>query len=395
MSATKKFGESGGKVEEVERTPAEQLLLESEEKYKTLVENTPQKIFTKDRNSVYVSCNENFARELGITPEEFKGKNDYVYFPEELADKYRADDKRIMESGETEEIGEQYIQGGKALWVHTIKTPVRDVQGNITGIFGIFSDITERKRVEEEIRKMNTELEQRVADLTAQLEAANKEFESFSYSVSHDLKSPLQHITGYAELLNKRAYEAIDEKSRQYLRIITDSAVRMGKLIEDLLSFSRMGRAEMMKKKINLDSLVKEILRDFQADEKGRAISWKTGPLPEVYGDTAMLRQVFVNLISNAYKFTKKRTDAVIEIGSVCGEKGEVCVYVEDNGVGFDMKYVDKLFGTFQRLHGADEFEGTGIGLANVRRIIHRHGGRVWAEGKEGEGATFWFTLSA
>ena len=169
----------------------------------------------------------------------------------------------------------------------------------------------------------------------------------------------------------------------------------MGKLIDDLLSFSRMGRAEMLKRKTNLDSLVKEILRDFQADAKGQAINWKIGPLPEVYGDSAMLRQVFINLISNAFKFTKMRTDAVIEIGSTFGEKGEVCVYVKDNGAGFDMKYVDKLFGVFQRLHATEEFEGTGIGLANVRRIIHRHGGRVWAEGKVGEGATFYFTLSA
>jgi len=367
----------------------------NEGKYRTLVENIPQKIFTKDRNSVYVSCNENFACDLGITPEEFKGKNDYVYFPRELADKYRADDKRIMESGETENIEEKYMRDGQALWVNTIKTPLRDVQGNIAGILGVFSDITERKREEEKICKLNTELEQRVIERTAQLENANRELEAFSYSVSHDLKSPLQHITGYAELLNKRAYEAIDGKSRQYLKSIADSAVRMRKLIDDLLSFSRMGRMEMLKRKTNLDSLVKEILRDFQADACGRNIDWRISPLPDVYGDSAMLRQVLVNLISNAFKFIKMRTNAVIEIGSACGEKGEVCVYVKDNGAGFDMKYVDKLFGIFQRLHSPTEFEGTGIGLANVRRIVNRHGGRVWAEGKVGEGATFYFTLSA
>ena len=259
----------------------------------------------------------------------------------------------------------------------------------------LLSVVEDQKLAEEEITKLNAELEQRVKDRTAQLEAANKELEAFSYSVSHDLRGPLQHITGFAELLNKRASGYLDEKNKHYLKVITDSTIRMGRLIDDLLTFSRMGRTEMMKRRTNLDILVKEILKEYHEDTRGRDVDWKVGPLPEVYGDSAMIRQVLVNLVSNAFKYTRKCDKAIIEIGSVCGDNGEVCVFVRDNGAGFDMKYVDKLFGLFQRLHRAEDYDGTGVGLANVRRIVHRHGGKVWAEGKTGEGATFWFTLSA
>lgn len=275
---------------------------------------------------------------------------------------------------------------------HTI-APVRSEGGEITHFVAVMQDITGRKRAEEEIRNLNEQLERRVRERTSQLEAANRELEAFSYSVSHDLSAPLRHIAGFVRLLREDLGPSLAEDPLHCLKQIEDSARRMRQLIDDLLDFSRTARAEMRLSRVPVQTLVEEVRRDLQSEVGARHVVWKTQPLPEVNADPTLLRQVFVNLMSNAIKYTRPRDPAIIEIGASVEKSGETVFYVRDNGVGFDMQYAGKLFGVFQRLHFAEDFEGTGIGLANVQRVINRHGGRAWAEGKVDGGATFYFSL--
>jgi light-regulated signal transduction histidine kinase (bacteriophytochrome) len=270
--------------------------------------------------------------------------------------------------------------------------------------------VTVRRRIEDELRhardRLQVEIElsrhkendilrlnQELADRASELEASNKELESFSYSVSHDLRAPLRHVVGFSELLQKQASSLLDDKSRRYMQTILESAKRMGNLIDDLLAFSRIGRVETQKTLVNVEQLVKEVVADAGQETRGREIAWKIKTLPVCYGDRSMLKQVIVNLVSNALKFTNMRTRTEIEIGCMDVDENEVEIFVRDNGAGFDMQYVGKLFGVFQRLHLPEQFEGTGIGLAIVQRIVLRHGGKVRAEGAPDQGATFYFSL--
>ena len=379
-----------------ERKKAEAELREKEERENLILRSLPMAFYNMqffgDTSRFWVS--EQIVRISGfpvskfIEDQSFWTSRIHPDFRNQVIEKYET----IYQKGT---VAIEYLwqcADGSYRWFINQAVLLRDEKGDPREIIGTWRDISERKQAEKEIKRLNEELEQRVIERTAQLEAANKELEAFSYSVSHDLRAPLRHVIGFVNLLEKEKRSTLDEEGIEYLDLISESAKRMGNLIDDLLTFSRMGRFEMKKTEVNTEQLVKEVMGELHEEMEGRDIVWKNGELPEVYGDRSMLRLVFMNLISNALKYTRTRSKTEIELG--CVQEADTDVFfVRDNGVGFNMKYVDKLFGVFQRLHREEEFEGTGIGLANVQRIVHRHGGKTWAEGSVDEGATFYFSL--
>lgn len=327
-----------------------------------------------------------WEKALGFSREELCAKPFIEFVHEDDCAKTAAGGEKLAEGSKVIAFENRYrCKDGSYRWLLWNAAPLVE-QGLI---YAVARDITERKQSEGEIHKLNEDLKHRAS----LLEAANKELEAFSYSVSHDLRAPLRHIDGYVDLVRKGPGAAMDEKGQRYLGTISESAKQMGRLIDDLLTFSRMGRAELRHTAVDLNALVDETINSLQAEVNGRNVEWKKSPLPKVTGDVAMLRQVIVNLLSNAVKYSGPRDPAVIEIGCTNGAGNDLVMFVKDNGVGFDMEYAEKLFGVFQRLHSSDDFEGTGIGLANVRRIVQRHGGRTWAEGKVDAGSTFYFSL--
>jgi PAS domain S-box-containing protein len=377
------------RTEIAERQRAEETLRE----HASLLNLTHDTVFVRDRNDVITYWNRGAQELYGWTEEEAVSKVAYqllkTVFPAPIEEIKAA----LLGTGRWEGELIHTKRDGTSVVVASRWALQRDEHGSPLAILETNNDITERKRAEEELRKLNEELEQRVIERTIGLEVANNELEAFAYSVSHDLRAPLRHTLGYAELLQKNAASILDEKNRRYTTMILESAKRMGTLIDDLLAFSRVGRAEIQKTTVSLEQVAKEALSEVRQETEGRNIVWKVGALPDVYGDRSLLRLALINLISNAVKFTRTRAQAEIEIGSADGKKDEIVVFIRDNGVGFDMNYIDKLFGVFQRLHRVEDFEGTGIGLATVQRIIDRHGGSVWAEGLVNQGATFYFSV--
>src|SRR5271166_723770 len=366
----------------------------------SLLDQTHDAIFVRDMNDVITYWNRG-ARELyGWRAEEAIGKNKHELLKSVLPAPIDELRRELLQTGRWEGEFKSARADGTEVVVASRWALQRDSREHPIEILETNNDITERKRREDEIRSLNIELAKRAEGLdrelakrAAELEATNKELESFAYSVSHDLRAPLRHTVGYAELLQRQASSSLDDKSRRYMEMILESSKRMGNLIDDLLGFSRIGRAEANESAVDLEQLVGEVVADLGQETKGREIAWKIGPLPVCYGDRSMLKVVFVNLLSNAVKFTRIRPKAEIEIGCANGSEDQAEIFVKDNGAGFDMQYIDKLFGVFQRLHSSEEFEGTGIGLATVQRIIHRHGGEVRAEGAVDQGATFYFSL--
>jgi len=349
----------------------------------------PDQIYFKDLKCRFIRNSRSQASLLGLSdPAQAVGKTDFDFFPH--AAKAYDEEQEVMRSGKSLVDFEEWVvwPDGRETWVSTTKVPLRNSEGETIGIFGISRDITERKRIEQDIQQLNSDLEKQAA----QLQVAHKELEAFSYSVSHDLRAPLRAIDGYTRILVED-YEAIlDEEGKRVCGIISAEARRMGQLIDDLLAFSRLGRKEMYSSNIDMKALVVSVLNDLEKEEDRERIDLKIASLPSVKADSSLIRQVWINLLSNAIKFTSKRDRAAIEVGSK-STNDEVIYYVRDTGAGFDMEYANKLFGVFQRLHSESEFEGTGVGLAIVQRIVRRHGGRVWAEGEVDRGATFYFAL--
>jgi len=354
-----------------------------------LLEAVPDIIMEVDTNKVYTWANRTGIEFFGDDVID-KEASDYFLGEQEVYQTVKPifngyEDIIYVESWQRRHDGEKRLL---AWWCRVLK----DVSGNVTGALSSARDITEIKLAENEIIRLNDELEERVLQRTTQLQAANKELEAFSYSVSHDLRAPLRAIEGFSRIVLEEYAAKLDDEARRLLAVITANTRKMGLLIDDLLAFSRLSRQQMAFRPVDLAAMADTVFTELAGTKKGRKIKFKIGALPTAFGDHAMLRQVLQNLLANAIKFTRPRAKPRIEITGREGS-GESIYQVKDNGVGFDMEYVDKLFGVFQRLHGSEEFEGTGVGLAIVQRVILRHGGRVWAKSKGGKGATFYFAI--
>ena len=378
------------------RKRTEKALKENEERFKKVIECSGVWIWEVDAKGMYTYVSPMEENILGYKTDEIIGKK---YFYDSFAPDIKAEMTKaalgvFAEKGVFTNLENANIhKDGHIVILSTSGSPLLDAKGNLMGYRGADTDITQRKQGEEEIKRINAELEQRVHERTFQLETINKELESFSYSVSHDLRSPLRSIDGFSNLLLKNYSNLLDDQGKDYFQRVMKASRRMGLLIDDLMKLSRFTRIEMKRGITNLSSIAESIVEEFKSADPERQINIFIQPGMIANVDSDLIQNALQNLFDNAWKYSKNKADAKIEFGAM-EKDGNTVYYVRDNGAGFDMKYVDKLFSAFQRLHSDDEFEGTGIGLATVNRIIHRHGGTIWAEGAVNSGATFYFTLN-
>ena len=364
-----------------------------ESNFRLLMDAAPDAMLVADRAGSIVLANFQAEKLFGYPREQLIGYSIDILVPPALKEKHvlhRADffkDARPRPMGAGLQLSARRSDGAEFPVEISLSPLITEDESYVTAAI---RDISDRKQTEEKIRKLNSELQKKVADLAA----TNKELESFSYSISHDLRAPLRQIDGFSKILLEEA-KALPHEHREYLEEIRNGARHLGQLVDDLLNFSRLGRQALVLQRVSMNALVRSVVSEMQRDLQGsqRLLEWHIGSLPDATCDSTLLRQVFRNLISNAVKFTKTKPRAIIEIG-YSTEIGQPAFFVRDNGVGFNMKYADKLFGVFQRLHLQEEFEGTGVGLATVQRIILKHGGKVWVDAEQDRGATFCFSLS-
>jgi PAS domain S-box-containing protein len=378
-----------------ERKRAEKLVLEQYAILRAILQSTDASVFSLDREYRYTTFNGAHAAMMkalyGVDIQIGASLADY----QSVLEDWQAARKNFDRALRGEAFVESSLSGEEdrsRRYLEIFHSPIRTGANEIIGVAVYSRDVTERKRAENEIRLLNVNLEQRVRDRTTELEASNNELEAFSYSVSHDLRAPLRAIDGFTRILADEYASQMDTEGKRLCSVVRENAKSMAQLIDDLLAFSRLGRAEMNLSRIDMGAMANAVFHELTTPESRGRIDFQIGNLPPAVADPTLMRQVWMNLLSNAIKFSSQRDRAIIRV-SARQSQGETVYAVQDDGAGFEMQYVGKLFGVFQRLHSAREFEGTGVGLALVQRVIRRHGGRVWAEGEPDKGATFYFAL--